>query len=222
MNSFIPWIGGKKLLRKEILSRFPKEQPSRYIEAFGGAGWVLFAKEHNSKQLEVYNDLNGDLVNLYRCVKYHAQEVQRAARFLYLIKVSFGADGKTYGTNAKNISYSVNMLPEISKRLNRVVIENKSYDNLIKVYDRNNALFYLDPPYYKTEKYYGNLFDEEDHIKLRDILKDIKGKFILSYNDCAFIRELYSDFYIEEVERNNNLVKDGDSRYKELIIRNYK
>lgn len=79
-----------------------------------------------------------------------------------------------------------------------------------------------DPPYYKTEKYYGNLFDEEDHIKLRDILKDIKGKFILSYNDCAFIRELYSDFYIEEVERNNNLVKDGDSRYKELIIRNYK
>lgn len=35
MNSFIPWIGGKKLLRKEILSRFPKEQPSRYIEVFG-------------------------------------------------------------------------------------------------------------------------------------------------------------------------------------------
>lgn len=53
MNSFIPWIGGKKLLRKEILSRFPKEQPSRYIEVFGGAGWVLFAKEHNSKQLEI-------------------------------------------------------------------------------------------------------------------------------------------------------------------------
>lgn len=251
MNSFIPWIGGKKLLRKEILSRFPMEEPSRYIEVFGGAGWVLFAKEHNSKQLEVYNDLNGDLVNLYRCVKYHAQEVQRecefllnsreiflnykeqmsingltdiqrAARFLYIIKVSFGADGKTYGTNAKNISYSVNMLPEISKRLNRVVIENKNYDNLIKVYDRNNALFYLDPPYYKTEKYYGNLFDEKEHVKLRDILKDIKGKFILSYNDCEFIRELYADFYIEEVERNNNLVKDGNSRYKELIIRNYK
>ena len=218
---------------------------------FGGAGWVLFAKEYNSKQLEVYNDLNGDLVNLYRCVKYHAQEVQRecefllnsreiflnykeqmningltdiqrAARFLNIIKVSFGADGRTYGKNAKNISYSVNMLPEISKRLNRVVIENKSYDNLIKVYDRNNALFYLDPAYYNTEIYNGDLFDEEDHVKLRDILKDIKGKFILSYNDCAFIRELYSDFYIEEVERNNNLVKDGDSRYKELIIKNYK
>ena len=82
MNSFIPWIGGKKLLRKEILSRFPKEQPSRYIEVFGGAGWVLFAKEQYGKQLEVYNDLNGDLVNLYRCVKYHAQEVQRECEFL--------------------------------------------------------------------------------------------------------------------------------------------
>ena len=77
MNSFIPWIGGKKLLRKEILARFPKETPSRYIEVFGGAGWVLFAKEQHSKQLEVFNDLNSDLINLYRCVKYHAQEVQR-------------------------------------------------------------------------------------------------------------------------------------------------
>ena len=44
MNSFIGWIGGKRLLRKEILGRFP-EDIGRYIEVFGGAGWVLFAKE---------------------------------------------------------------------------------------------------------------------------------------------------------------------------------
>ena len=251
MNSFIPWIGGKNLLRKEILARFPKETPSRYIEVFGGAGWVLFAKEQHSKQLEVFNDLNSDLINLYRCVKYHAQEVQRecslllnsrelffdykeqsqlsgltdiqrAARFLYIIKTSYGADGRTYGTNAKNIYYSVDLLQSIGERLKKVVIENKTYDNLIKVYDRENALFYLDPPYYKTEKYYGNLFNEEDHIKLRDILKDIKGKFILSYNDCEFIRSLYSEFVIEEVERSNNLIQKDKPMYKELIIRNFK
>ena len=43
MNSFIPWIGGKKLLRKEIIKRFPKEDFTKYVEVFGGAGWVLFA-----------------------------------------------------------------------------------------------------------------------------------------------------------------------------------
>lgn len=253
MNSFIPWIGGKKLLRNEIISRFPKETPSRYIEVFGGAGWVLFAKEKSSKQLEVFNDLNSELINLYRCVKFHAEEVQkeceyllnsremfmdfqnqlnargltdiqRAARYLYIIKVSYGADRETYGTHSKNVYYAVNMLKDISERLKNVVIENKSFDNLIKVYDRDNALFYLDPPYYKTEKYYGDLFNKDDHIKLRDILMNIKGKFILSYNDCEYIRELYSDdcFFIEEVTRNNNLVRNNQEKYKELIIRNFK
>ncbi|MBU9079381.1 DNA adenine methylase, partial [Erysipelatoclostridium sp. MSK.7.34] len=38
MNSFIPWIGGKKLLRKEIIKRFPKEDFTKYVEVFGGAG----------------------------------------------------------------------------------------------------------------------------------------------------------------------------------------
>ncbi len=61
MNSFISWIGGKKLLRKHILELFPEEY-SRYIEVFGGAGWVLFGDERKGV-LEVYNDINSDLVN---------------------------------------------------------------------------------------------------------------------------------------------------------------
>lgn len=65
MNSFISWIGGKKLLKKKIIEQFP-EKFDRYIEVFGGAGWVLFDKEKHAP-MEVYNDINGDLVNLYRC-----------------------------------------------------------------------------------------------------------------------------------------------------------
>ena len=52
MNSFIAWIGGKKLLRKAIIERFP-ESFDRYIEVFGGAGWVLFGKKIG-KELEVF------------------------------------------------------------------------------------------------------------------------------------------------------------------------
>ena len=99
-----------------------------------------------------------------------------------------------------------------------VVIEHKDFENLIKVYDRPKALFYCDPPYHSTEKYYDVQFTEADHIRLRDTLKNIKGKFLLSYNDDEFIRELYNGFKIDAVERQNNI---SGRRFKELIITNY-
>ncbi len=61
MDSFIGWVGGKKALRDQIIARFPSDPPKRYIEVCGGAGWVLFRKEKTAGQLEVFNDINGDL-----------------------------------------------------------------------------------------------------------------------------------------------------------------
>ena len=74
MNSFICWIGGKKLLRKDIINNFPSDA-ERYIEVFGGAGWVLFGKEPH--KLVVFNDIDGELINLYRCIKYHPEALQK-------------------------------------------------------------------------------------------------------------------------------------------------
>ena len=45
MNSFISWIGGKKLLKRKIIEQFPKNF-DRYIEVFGGAGWVPVSYTH--------------------------------------------------------------------------------------------------------------------------------------------------------------------------------
>lgn len=230
---------------------FPDEY-DRYIEVFGGAGWVLFGKEPG-KELEVYNDIDGELVNLYRCIKYHCGElqkemdfmltsreqffdsmeriktrgstdIQRAAMYFQLIKISFGARKESFGVNKKNLRKAMEYLTEIQGRLKDVVIENQSFEKIIKTYDRETALFYFDPPYYGTEKYYNSGFGEEEHEKLYEQLKVIKGKFILSYNDCAYIREKYkNNFDIVAVERNNNLVsKSGEAgRYKEIIIKNY-
>ena len=46
MNSFIGWVGGKNHLKKQIISLIP-DDAERYIEVFGGAGWVLFGKEQH-------------------------------------------------------------------------------------------------------------------------------------------------------------------------------
>lgn len=61
------WVGGKKALREEVVRRFPLFY-ERYVEVFGGGGWVLFHKPPGN-DFEVYNDYNGLLSNLYRCVR---------------------------------------------------------------------------------------------------------------------------------------------------------
>ena len=66
LNSLISWIGGKKSMREIIYQRFPINY-GRYIEVFGGGGWVLFGKAPE-KNLEVYNDFNNNLTNMFQVV----------------------------------------------------------------------------------------------------------------------------------------------------------
>ncbi len=245
MKSFIPWIGGKSLLAKKIASEFP-ESFGRYIEVFGGGGSVLFFSDKHA-DIEVYNDANGELVNLFRCIKYHPDElsreidgyvnsreifydlakrldcpgftdIQRAAMFFVQIKLSFGADARSFGCVKTGKKLSTKRFSEISERLKNVIIEHKDFEDLIKVYDRPDALIYCDPPYHTTERHYTEKFTEADHHRLHDILMNIKGRFILSYNDDEFIRGLYRDFNIIPVERQNNI---SSGRFKELIIKNF-
>ena len=121
----VPWIGGKRKLADHILPLFPEHQC--YAEPFSGAAALFFLKQPSP--VEVLNDVNGDLVNLYRVVKHHLEElykqfkwvltsrqngdwmintpvetltdIQRAARFLYLQKLAFGGlvDSQTFGTS---------------------------------------------------------------------------------------------------------------------------
>lgn len=109
----VPWFGGKRRLAPQILPLFPEH--SCYVEPFAGAAGLFFLKEPS--KVEVLNDLNGELVNLYRVVKHHLEEfvrqfqwaltsrklfewsletppgtltdIQRAARFYYIQKHLF-------------------------------------------------------------------------------------------------------------------------------------
>ncbi|WP_349239052.1 DNA adenine methylase [Petroclostridium sp. X23] len=213
---------------------------------------VLFYKDKHA-DMEVYNDYNSELVNLFRCVKYHRPElqrelsyflnaremfedflaqfnirgmtdIQRAARFFMVLKTSYGSNQKNFGCVKKNIHVMCEYLDRIEERLSTVVIENKDFEGLIKVYDKPDALIYLDPPYYGTERYYQAKFSTDDHIRLNNTLQQVKGKFLLSYNDCEYIREMYKNFTIEEIHRNHNLINrygDKNNTYCELLIKNY-
>ena len=82
MNSIISWVGGKKALRPLIYQRMPREF-GRYIEVFGGGGWVLFGKPPDIN-MEVYNDFNSDLANLFRCVRDRPLALLKELNFLPL------------------------------------------------------------------------------------------------------------------------------------------
>lgn len=248
MQSFIGWIGGKRALRKDILAAFPPEY-SRYIEVFGGAGWVLFGKQQTG-QMEVFNDADGSLINIYRCIKYHPDalatelsglphsremffdcknqfeqrgytDIQRAARSLYLIKMSFGSDRNTFATAPKIASNISAPFLEVQDRLRKVIIEHLDFEQVIRIYDRPGALFYCDPPYIGTERYYRAGFSQQDHKRLANVLHGIKGKFLLSYNDCNLARDLYADCIIQPLTRPNLLSGVSRGEFKEILIRNY-
>jgi DNA adenine methylase len=250
MDSF-GWMGGKKLLRSHIAKLIP-EDINFYIEVFGGAAWILLYKNKWARN-EVYNDLDNRLVNLFMQLKWHTEvvvqeyefmlnsrslfdqikenkgitEIQKAARFLFLLKNSFGSLGSHFGTSKKSGGAAlgsrenlVNKLRLINKRLDKVVIENKSYEEIIDYYDEETNFFYCDPPYY-----HGSTYDNSkkfDHKNLRNLLTEISGRFLLSYDNCPEVKELYKDFNIIEITRSKGInSKAADKDYHELIISNY-
>lgn len=254
INSFMAWVGGKKALRDEILARFPRNY-KRYIEVFGGAGWVLFHKPPGN-DFEVFNDFNGNLVNLYRCVReqpealrnelrymlnsrldfeymkgmLHSQavlpDVRRAAYYYALIRYSYAAGTSTFGSQPHTMWNNFPLIESAAGRLQKVVIENKDCVKLIRQYDRPESFFYCDPPYYNADQYYEAVSsDGFDHAGLADALLGIKGKFLLSYNDCPEIRALYDrpGIVVEGISRLSNIAQryENGKQYPELLISNY-
>ena len=120
LKPLVAWAGGKRRLLKYLLPMIPEH--TCYVEGFGGGAAMLFSKEPS--KVEVYNDINGELVNLLRQAKWHAvelrrelvtvpnsrelfriylrnpgcTEIQRAARFLLINRWSFGGQMHSYGT----------------------------------------------------------------------------------------------------------------------------
>lgn len=65
---FIPWVGGKEKLAPYVRQVLPTDFKT-YVEPFGGSGAILLGLPPNSQRLDIYNDYNSDLVNLFLCVR---------------------------------------------------------------------------------------------------------------------------------------------------------
>ena len=229
-----PWLGGKRLLAKHIVERIEAVPHRCYAEPFAGMGTVFFRRARRPSA-EIINDINGEIVNLFRIVREHPDElarqfewalasreefrrllavppetltdVQRAARFAYLQRLRFGGrvnDGSMNTSPHYPSKFQAEMLLErirdAHRRLQRVQIEHLDWHDFISRYDRPFALFYIDPPYWGHEADYGKgIFARDDFARMAELLRGLKGRFILSLNDRAEVRETFAGFALEEV-----------------------
>lgn len=244
---FFKYVGSKRNVAEEIISMFPKHKV--YCEVFGGAGNVLLRKP--TSKLEVYNDINDDIANLFFVVRDYFKEFRRrvefipysrsiykqlknetptdnidkAVRFFYLICKSFG--GKcdfTFASRRDYVpSFNLKKIYKISKRLKNVLIENKNYSDIITYFDSDDTLFYLDPSYIgcNNKSHYANNH-YIDYNEMIDQLKDIKGKFILSMSNNDYMKDLCQCFKIKEINQRYGIDQNRNNhKVKELIIANF-
>ncbi len=108
-----------------------------------------------------------------------------------------------------------------SRRLNNRQAIQQLLPSVVR-YDRPDTLYYLDPPYFGVEGYYGKeLFCRDDFERLAGILNGLKGQFILSLNDCPEVREIFAGHHMVNVETTYSVQGQGNaSKASELIITN--
>ncbi|MCL5074227.1 MAG: DNA adenine methylase [Chloroflexi bacterium] len=193
---------GKTRLASRIVKMIPPHET--YVEPFAGGAAVFWAKEPAEK--EVLNDKDPEIAFAYRFIKGLTEEqlqrlrrydwrrtkplfqklkeskpsddVERFRKFYYLAKASFGESRQTFGNEGADID--VDKLPAASERLKNVTILSQDFEPVVQRFDSADTFFYLDPPYpgrsFKGEFQFGL----EDLERLVHVLKDVKGRFILS------------------------------------------
>lgn len=153
-------------------------------------------------------------------------DIERAARFFYLQKNTWG--GKRMRQNfhfavTKPPSYTpsslAKRLAEVAERLAEVQLEELPYQAVLSQYDRPTTFFYCDPPYVGADLYQHN-FSDEQFEELAHQLKALKGRFLLSINDCPKARAWFEGCHRMEIAFTyTSLRKPG--LFRELLLANY-
>jgi DNA adenine methylase len=251
----VRYHGGKFLLADWIISYFPEHKG--YIEPFGGGASVLLKKPRS--YFEVYNDLDDEIVNVFRVVRDNGAEllrrleltpfsrveyrntfcmedkdpVERARRSVFRSFAGFGSAAMSKpGTGFRSNSNRSGTTPAIDwrnypehisnfiERLRGVIIENKSYESVIKQHDAGGVLIYADPPYVhetrskdKPDEYKFEMTNEEHEILL-ERLKSAIGFVIIS----AYETDLYNDILKGWHKEKKTIKISGKERTEILYI----
>lgn len=270
---FVKWVGGKRQLLGDINQHIPNDC-DKYIEFFVGGGAVFFSLATKMKSVHL-NDSNVELMTTFEVIANNHEElinelhsykneeeffyslrrkdpgalnqVQRAARFIFLNKTAFNG---LYRTNMKgefNAPFGKYINPNFCDR-NTIISDHELLANfgdkliltcadfrvlgasLLDNFSYSKSTFiYMDPPYIPVDKtsfvsYGKEKFKLSDHGNLAVLTQALMKKgyrILLSNSDTQITRDLYSWATIIEVQASRNVNSDGSGRGKigELLIK---
>ncbi len=238
-NIFIEVFGGSGAV---LISRNPPAPVEIYNDINSDIVNFMLQIRDNLVPLKQYLSFTPYSRELYEQYLYEWRQgkkphdnMERAARWFYLQCAStnqrFG--GGWRHSKIKNIAQEYYMCADrlvvIARRLRNVQIEQKDFRELIPIYDSEESLFYLDPPYNirassSSGTYYGVEFSEENHRDLAEILSQTQGKAIVSYYPSTLIDELYANWQrleIKVIQGSGDVRGGGKKRVTELLLCNF-
>ena len=269
VKPFIKWAGGKRRTLNQLLFFMP-DKISSFVEPFVGSGCVYFAlnapksiiNDTNEELINTYIQIRDNLDELKTLLRSYPYDkdfflkiraldrdpdflslpkVQRAARFIYLIKTCFNGLYRVNSKNYFNTPFGKYTDPkicddEVLDAAHNYMHKNKTDIRCGHFYDLlddidSDAFVYLDPPYFPiAEKsftsYQPNQWTEENDYELFEFCKELDKRgirFMLSNSTAPFIIDLYKNFEMEMINATRSINASGSTRgqIKEIIITNY-
>lgn len=254
-HPLIRYHGGKFRIADWIISQFPSHRT--YVEPFGGGGAVLLAKPPSC--VEVYNDLDADVVNFFEVLrdKQLSQElahlieltpysrteflnartettskVDQARKLVIRAQMGFGSAGATKGNTGFRLDTGrggsdivkiwqrqPKVILQAAARLKKVLIENRDALKVIEDHDRDDTLFFIDPPYVLDTrnmggKAYRHEMSNEDHEKLIKTLKLCKGMVIV----CGYEHPIYETLKWKKIKKTVAAAGQAGSVIREEVL----
>ncbi|MGC8561924.1 MAG: DNA adenine methylase [Thermoplasmata archaeon] len=250
----IKYPGSKNSLIPTIKKSFVDSGADTFVDVFGGSGVVSLNMD--AKQV-VYNDINKDLYNLFKMIKFHPElilevlkkwtatkdkfveyneifnsrgnrnmtDLERAFRTFYGFSIGFGGMGSTYRTQNEKSTYSqtlkvISNYQTISSKVSSWIIENMDFRQIFTKFDDVNAFFYCDPPY-SGKNWYEHPFGSYDFKELKLNIQNLKGKYLLSFNESdPLVIEIFGtpNFSVEFENKNRKNIPSGPAPLRRFLI----
>jgi DNA adenine methylase len=240
-------FGGKKQKAKTIIDIFP--QHTTYVEPFLGSGAIFLVKDKSQVNVlndldplvfNIFDDLidvssqfdnntydwtpDKDRWNTYKesLSDQSLSPCERMFRSLYITSHSWSGIGTSFTSNRYKEGWTYNKkLSDYEEKMEGVIVRQQDYTEIIREFDGPDTLFYLDPPYdIALKKSYYEYDNSMTLEHLRDILRTVQGKFVLSLDITDQTTELFKEFNILQIPFKYASSKTKKIKY-EYIITNF-
>jgi len=233
-----PFLGGGSVF-VYVKQRYPNKKfwvNDLYAELY--KFWEMTQKDVNTLIDKVYEwrekyPIGKELFQFLNKNLSDFNDLERAAAFFIFNRITFSGTTLSGGYSegaftGRFTESSIKRLNDLAKVINGSIITNHDYEELVKK-EGENVFIFLDPPYYSATKSAlygknGNLHKSFDHKRFAENMKHCKHKWLITYDDSDYIRNLFS--FANIIPWNltygmRNITENSNQTGKELFISNY-